>query len=68
MIYVEHLNPFWQSLFCKLWLLNVLHVFLYCVSGYNLVALSIERYQAIVKPFEYDEVKVRETSATLCIW
>ena len=51
-------NPTWRTVYCKIWLSNVVQILLYASSGYNLVALSVERYFAIMKPFEYDEKKV----------
>ena len=58
MSYVQHLDVTKQTLYCNIWLINIIHIVLYGVSGYNLVAMSFERHQAITKPFEYDEVKV----------
>ena len=49
---------FLKDAWCRLWLANVVHVFLFGGSGYNLVALSFERHSAIMNPLGYDERKV----------
>ena len=47
-----------QLLYCKLVLTKISHTMLFGVSGYNFVALSFERYSAILNPLQYDEKKV----------
>ena len=48
-----------QKIYCKVFLSNTLHIGYFGSSGYNLVALSIERYMAIVYPLHYDESQVK---------
>ena len=47
-----------RSVWCSMWLSNLVHIFMFASSGYNLVALSFERYAAIMNPLAYDEEKV----------
>ena len=51
-------NPTWRKMYCMVWLSNMAQILLFAGSGYNLVALSVERYFAIMNPFEYDESRV----------
>ena len=59
MSYVQNQSETIQNLYCNMWMVSQIHLILFGVSGYNIVALSIERHHAITKPFQYDENKVR---------
>ena len=62
MSYVQNQSETIQTLYCNMWMVSQIHLILFGVSGYNIVALSIERHQAITKPFQYDEDRVRLNS------
>ena len=51
-------NITWRTVYCKVWLSNLVQLMFFAGSGYNLVSLSVERYFAIMNPFAYDEKKV----------
>ena len=54
----DFLHPSLQHVLCNVWNNALCYVLVFCASGYNLVALSYERFLAITKPFEYDAEKV----------
>ena len=60
-------NYIWRSIYCKVWLSNLVQIFFFASSGYNLVALSMERYFAIMNPFAYDEEKASTYSYIIYI-
>ena len=48
------------EIFCRLWLTRLPLWGMMCMSSYNLVAMGIERYIAIVFPFKYKKNAVRK--------
>ena len=56
--YIASLDGLLRQVYCRVFLTSTLHIALFASSGYNLVALSLERYAAITDPLTYDEEKV----------
>ncbi|XP_022087479.1 kappa-type opioid receptor-like [Acanthaster planci] len=57
-------------LLCKIWISNYFLWAFYVVSSFNLVALTFERYLAIVYPFKFQTIcsRVGAAVAITCVW
>ncbi|XP_071798785.1 melanopsin-like [Asterias amurensis] len=58
------------ELLCRLWVSDFFLWCLFCSSTYNLVAITLERYLAIVYPFKYQRFATHRTVtlSVLCVW
>ena len=60
-------NSVAADVFCRIWVATSLMWITILASTYNLIFMTIERHQAVTRPLQYDESKVRRRLPIFCI-